>query len=141
MEASMCGSFDPKVTFTVCVALALLGALLTRRVRGAIDGENGFTVGEASLLILVIALLAAAVAAAMLWCYTKPGPQFGIPIPLPAGAVQTGAAAPANAPPPSCQIGAICKSAGKICGRNKTCVDTFEWDTASTLWLCGCECR
>ena len=137
----MCGPLDPKVAFTVCVALALLAALLTRRVRGAIDGEDGFTVGEASLLIFAIALLAAAIAGAMLWCYTKPGPQFGIPIPLPVGAVQKGAAAPPNAPPASCQIGAICRSPGKICGRNKTCVDTFEWDTASKLWLCGCECR
>jgi hypothetical protein len=138
----MCGPLDPKVAFTVCVALALLAALLTRRVRGTIDGEDGFTVGEASLLIFAIALLAAAIAGAMLWCYTKPGPQFGIPIPLPVGAVQKGAAAPPTAPPASCQTGAICKSPGKICGRNnKTCVDTFEWDTASTLWLCGCECR
>jgi hypothetical protein len=127
--------------FIVCVALALLGALLTRRVRGAIHGEEGFTVPEAALLILVIALLAAAVAGALLWCYTKPGPQLGIAIPLPAGAVQKGVAAPPSAPPPVCQIGAICKSPGKICGRGKTCVDTFEWDTASTLWLCGCECR
>ena len=137
----MCGPFDPGVAFGVCVAMSIGSAAIGRRVRAVVVDQRGFTPTEGGILALAIALLLAAVWFGTTYCYAQPRPPAGIAVPLPAGAVQIGAAAPPDAPPPSCQIGTICSSAGKVCGRGMRCTDTFQWNAPLKLWTCGCQCR
>src|SRR5687768_7069078 len=137
----MCTPFDPRVAFLFAGMAAIAASASLQWARALHADQRGFTLTGMSYLAIVLAAFTIIILAITTRCYRTAVPLDVVPIALRAGAIQTGAPAPAGTRAPACESGGYCTSPGRFCAPGKACRDTYEWDAAASQWRCGCDCR
>jgi hypothetical protein len=137
----MCGPLDTRLLFLFTATATVAIATLYRRTRAIAIDQRGFTLAEMGGWLLVAAAVITVAYVLLTHCYTAGAAAFGTASPLPPGAIQKGAAAPAGTRGASCEIGDVCSARGKDCGGGLKCGETYSWDPSVAQWRCDCECR
>ena len=137
----MCTPFDPRVAFGFASVVAVVAVASLRLTRGTIADQRRFTFPQTGMFIGIVGLALLMVYFFFVRCTALEAAPGNIPNLLPAGAVQTGAAAPAGTRLPACETGYVCARPGRACAFGGTCGNTYEWDSQAAKWRCGCECR
>src|SRR5438093_5000675 len=137
----MCTPFDPRIAYGFAIVGAIVATASFRQTRAGIADERGFTFPEVGMFVGIVGLAILMMYLFFARCVALEAAPGNMPTPLPAGAVQSGAAAPAGTRAPACETGYICARPGRACAFGGSCTITYEWDPQAAKWRCDCGCR